>query len=96
MKTYTIIGGQYRRVIYGETDSLQTAKRIATSHLEYWDDWSHFHKPAIWATETLSDTGFPDGRSVCVAKWNTSARKWDIVGRHNGKRWVEIEDCIFI
>lgn len=51
---YTVIGGQYQKVIYGETDSLRAAKHMANNNLEYWDNWQGLHYPRIYITETLT------------------------------------------
>ena len=51
MKKYQIIGGQYESHWYGETDSLQGAKQIATRNAEHWDNWQGWHTPAIYLSE---------------------------------------------
>lgn len=55
MKKYQVIGGQYESVWYGESDSLRGAKRIATSHAEYWDNWQGWHKPRIYRAEDIRE-----------------------------------------
>ena len=51
MKKYQVIGGQYESIWYGESDSLLGAKRIATKHEEYWDNWQGWHTPKIYLAE---------------------------------------------
>ena len=51
MKKYQVIGGQYESFWYGESDSLLGAKRIATKHEEYWDNWQGWHTPKIYLAE---------------------------------------------
>ena len=73
MKTYTVIGGQYRYHNYGEFDSLKAARSFATDHDEYWDNYQGWHVPCIYLTETLTD-GYPTADSVCVGQ--KIGRKW--------------------
>lgn len=51
MKKYQIIGGQYESFHYGEADTLVGAKRIASKHEEYWDNWQGWHTPKIYLAE---------------------------------------------
>lgn len=48
---YYVIGGQYQYYCYGGTPTLLGAKRLATRHEEYWDNWAGWHKPAIYRAE---------------------------------------------
>ena len=84
MKKYQIIGGQYFQVNYGETDSLLTAKRIATQHTEYWDNWQGWHKPKIFLSADCMDRDAhgepcgpyrkPDAQPVAV--WDDRKNRW--------------------
>ena len=47
---FYVIGGQYERVCYGGTPTLLGAKRLASKHEEYWDNWQGWHKPDIYLT----------------------------------------------
>lgn len=90
MKKYQVIGGQYESCWYGESDSLQAAKRIATKHEEYWDNWQGWHKPSIYNGEDCEDIESrgrittSDGVMIRVAKayavpvcaWNSRTNQW--------------------
>lgn len=54
-KKYQIIGGQYETRNYGESDSLEYAKRIARRNPEYWDNWQGWHIPKIYRTEDTEE-----------------------------------------
>lgn len=51
MKRYQVIGGQYEKKWYGESDTLIGAKRIATKHEEYWDNYQGWHTPLVYAAK---------------------------------------------
>lgn len=53
MKKYQIIGGQYESRHYEESNTLRGARRIATKHVEYWDNWQGWHKPCIYYAEDV-------------------------------------------
>lgn len=79
MKKYQVIGGQYFFCDYGETDSLDRAKRIAKANEEYWDNWQGWIRPQIYLTAECHkhptlDTMIPDGDPILM--WN-------------GYRWIE-------
>ena len=48
---YYVIGGQYVKWCYGGANSIPAAKKIANDCIEYWDNHSGFHKPAIYRAE---------------------------------------------
>lgn len=48
---YYVIGGQYESTCYGGTPTLTGAKRLATRHAEYWDNWQGWRVPAIYRAE---------------------------------------------
>lgn len=74
MEKYQVIGGQYERKHYGESDTLRGARRIATRNMEYWDNWQGWHKPCIYASEDVVETvssgciAVPDGIKIRVPK----------------------------
>lgn len=51
MKKYQIIGGQYESYWHGESDSLHSAKIIASRNMEYWDNWQGWNTPRIYLAE---------------------------------------------
>lgn len=55
MKTskYVVIGGQYDSYTYGTAKTLTGAKRLASSHVEYWDNWQGWHCPATYPRRLL-------------------------------------------
>ena len=55
MKAYQVIGGQYERSWYGESDSLRGAKIIAGKHKEYWDNWQGWQTPKIYKAEDCEE-----------------------------------------
>lgn len=55
MKRWQVIGGQYESKWYGESDSLERAKKIASSNEEYWDNWQGWHTPKIYAAEDVRE-----------------------------------------
>lgn len=75
MKKYQVIGGQYERHYYGESDTLRGARRIASKHMEYWDNFAGWHKPAIYRAEdckVVTCSGmitYPDGAEVVLPVW---------------------------
>ncbi len=77
MKKFQIIGGQYTQVYYGESDSLLTAKRIATKNIEYWDNWQGWHKPRIYVAEAVDDkTGYIKPGYYPILVWSEHQKKW--------------------
>lgn len=58
--TYTVIGGQYVGINYGTTDTLLKAKRLATAHAEYWDNFQGWHKPGIYVNYDAETSVTPD------------------------------------
>ena len=76
MSKYSIIGGQYNIVKYGESDSLNGAKCIAQKNKEYWDNWKGWHIPAIYKTEDVETIGtFHEQKPI--AEFNMITKKWD-------------------
>ena len=71
---YYVIGGQYEKICYGGTPTLLGAKRMATKHEEYWDNWQGWHKPMIYRaedTEIIESKGritTPDGYEIRIPK----------------------------
>ena len=53
MKKFQVIGGQYESCWHGESDTIRGAKRIATQHEEYWDNWGGWHKPLIYSADDV-------------------------------------------
>lgn len=56
MKKYQVIGGQYKSMWYGESDSLRGARIIAGKNKEYWDNWQGWHTPLIYDAEDVVET----------------------------------------
>ena len=80
---YYVIGGQYEAFCYGGTETLAQAKRLATKHEEYWDNWQGFHKPEIYRAEDTHTVNNFYGEQRAknhyaepVARWDASAKKW--------------------
>jgi hypothetical protein len=48
---YVVIGGQYDRYNYGSAATLTGAMRIASKHVENWDNWQGPHVPVIYRME---------------------------------------------
>lgn len=88
MKTtskYIVIGGQYAAYTYGTAATLTGAKRLASSHAEYWDNWQGWHYPDIYRVEDVESvkTFFGDGYApkdgalpVAVRRWDSS---WEVI-----------------
>ena len=77
MKKYQVIGGQYRQVWYGESDSILQAKRIATRHEEYWDNWQGWHKPRIYEADAVDEkTGYIKPGYYPIFVWSERSHKW--------------------
>ena len=74
MKKYSVIGGQYNRVKYGESDSLLSAKRLATKNCEYWDNWQGWHTPTVYLTEDVLLYGIA-ADPVCT--YNNYTKRWE-------------------
>ena len=82
MKKWQVIGGQYESIWYGESDSLERAKRIANSNREFWDNWQGWRTPKIYASEDVRElesagrvTTF-DGQLIRVPAGNPSYMKF--------------------
>ena len=80
---YYVIGGQYQAFCYGGTETLEGAKRLATKHEEYWDNWQGWHKPVIYRAEDTEpctnfygETRCPVERAEPVATWDRYDKKW--------------------
>lgn len=52
---FYVIGGQYESHCYGGTPTLIGAKRLATKHEEFWDNWQGWHKPLIYRAEDTEE-----------------------------------------
>lgn len=81
---YYVIGGQYEAVNYGGTETLLGAKRLASNHEEYWDNYQGWHKPRIFdAKDCKLETNFfgegyyPIADAEPVAKWNPYTKRWE-------------------
>jgi hypothetical protein len=74
MKKFVVIGGQYEQYCYGQTDSLQAAKTLATKHEEYWDNWQGWRTPQIYRgedCETVEARGMithRDGEEIVIRR----------------------------
>lgn len=74
MKAYQIIGGQYEKRWYGESDSLRGARVIAGKNKEYWDNWQGWQKPKIYKAEDCEEIEtegwitVPDGTKMIIPK----------------------------
>lgn len=53
---YHVIGGQYEKINYGSFDTLQKAKRCATAHPEYHDNFKDWVKPSIYVDDDCYPT----------------------------------------
>lgn len=80
---YYVIGGQYHQRYYGSAKTLLGAKRLATQHEEYWDNYKGWHCPCVYAASdcfTIStETGdqiVHDPDAQPVAEYNWYAKKW--------------------
>lgn len=81
---YYVIGGQYENYNYGGTPTLLGAKRLASAHEEYWDNWQGWHKPHIFKAEDCvignnfyGENYYPKANAVPVASWNEYTHKWE-------------------
>lgn len=66
MGRYVVVGGQYFRYVYGSTDSLLSAKRLAGKNDEYWDNWQGWHRPCI-----------EDAEGGTLHYYNMRTKKWE-------------------
>ena len=82
---FLVIGGQYEACYYGAAETLMGAKRIASKHDEYWDNWQGFHRPKIYAAEDCVEVenfyghGYapdPDKRVFPVSAYDMDLSKW--------------------
>lgn len=83
---YYVIGGQYEPLNHGGAYTLEGAKRLATKHEEYWDNWQGWNKPDIYkADDCVIGTSFygtapyPDWNAVPYMIWNYITKKWEFV-----------------
>ena len=87
MKTskYVVIGGQYDCYTYGTAATLTGAKRLASSHVEYWDNWQGWHYPDIFRVEDVEDvencygSGYapkPGAVPVAIRRWGS---RWEVI-----------------
>lgn len=83
---YYVIGGQYQRYNYGGAYTLEGAKRLATKHIEYWDNWQGWHKPSIYDAESCEESENFYGKQILpmeyvepIMIWNSHYRKWENV-----------------
>lgn len=88
MKKYQVIGGQYEQQWYGESDTICGAKRIATNHMEFWDNRQGWRKPDIYTADhvkVIKSEGritTPDGKKIRIATgqpictWNHWMERW--------------------
>ena len=81
---YYVIGGQYENYNYGGTYTLEGAKRLATKHIEYWDNWEGWHKPVIYkakdciiASNFFGEDYYPKTGSNPYMTWNGYLKKWE-------------------
>ena len=92
MKKYQVIGGQYEKYRYGESDTLKGAKVMASRNKEYWDNWQGWHTPAIYRAEDCREVEakgmitFADGMSLIIPAEGAEPCSVNI----NGK-WVDKE-----
>ena len=80
---YYVIGGQYAYYNYGGAKTLEGAKRLATSKIEYWDNHNGFKKPVIYRKEDCEEgtnfygtNQYPIYGTVPVAVWDERSKKW--------------------
>lgn len=85
---FAIIGGQYYFWDYGTTPTLLGAKRKATAHREYWDNWQGWHTPDIYAIEDVELVDGWNGKTLAPKAYASPVAAWD----EYGKRWVERTD----
>ena len=76
MKKYVVVGGQYQHVVYGDFDSLLSAKRCATKHEEYWDNWQGWHKPDIYDSDDCNEDGYPNWNTAPLYTWDAYDNRW--------------------
>lgn len=92
MKKFQVIGGQYERHWYGESDSLHGAKIIAAKHDEYWDNWAGWHRPNIYCADDVIITiakgmiTYRDGEKIIVPRCDAQPiATYD----HNTAKWTD-------
>lgn len=83
---YYVISGQYEYYNCGGSVTLEGAKRLATKHEEYWDNWQGWHKPDIYRSEdcvlgtNFYGTNFyPKSDVFPYMIWDNHTKKWKIV-----------------
>lgn len=83
---YYVIGGQYSYYNYGGAYTLEGAKRLATKHQEYWDNWYGWHKPAIYkakdceiGTNFYGTNYYPNKMAIAHMTWNQYYNKWELL-----------------
>ena len=81
---YYVIGGQYACYNYGGAKTLIGAKRLASKHEEYWDNWEGWHKPSIykasdceWGKNFFGSDYCPKWFALPISYWNTHTKKWE-------------------
>lgn len=82
VENYAVIGGQYVAVCYGVRDSIHAAKLLASSHIQYWDNWQGWHYPGIYrASDCARDAQgniYPRPFVNPVATRGYGDKKWTI------------------
>lgn len=82
---YIVIGGQYAYYTYGTAATLTGAKRLASSHVEYWDNWQGWHYPDVFrvedveAVENFYGSGYapkPGAVPVAIRRWGSC---WEVI-----------------
>lgn len=89
MKKYQVVGGQYYRINYGESDTLKGAMAIARKHEEYWDNHGGWHVPQIYRSEDCEPVTLENGNTMILPKmWAFAAAVFSYM---EGK-WVKYVD----
>lgn len=82
---YVVIGGQYDRYNYGSAATLAGAMRMASKHVENWDNWQGLHVPVIYRIEDCEMTENFFGPQM-LPKSDATPVAW----KENGK-WIKGE-----
>ena len=86
---YYVIGGQYTSYNYGGTYTLEGAKRLATKHEEYWDNWQGWHKPDIYkASDCSLGKNFFETTDFYPKEFADPVMYWD----YKSKRWMNYDE----
>lgn len=89
-KGYAVIGGQYQSFCYGFAKTLLGAKRLASKHCEYWDNWQGLHTPKIYAAEDVMEVeNFYGATYAPVFGAYPVAVKDEATGRWVSGRWED-------